>query len=694
MFNWMPSTKKSICLEESEHSGVKLAVRDLIRDFRTVGLSEPQWRTSLAEDASAEQASVLYVGTLGNEPFERLLAEQGVDAGSLTGKKESCRIQSMGIDGRHIAIIGSDHRGTIYGIYEFSKRYLGIDPLHLWTGRQPETIGELKIADCRVEVGASTFGYRGWFLNDEDLLLGWTGEFDTTFANNAFRKHPEYIRALYPIMETALRLKQNLLIPASLLDIMEPIDEEIVRVVTERGLLISQHHIEPVGVMPRRIVKYWADRGDDGALSYSANPEKYEEVWKAYAERWARYDGVIWQLGLRGHGDKPVWEDDPHAPDTDQGRGALISKAIAKQKEIISDAVGHSGFESTATLWMEGMGLLKQGFLTFPEDTIIVQADFGPTQMWGEGFYEVARDPKRKYGVYYHVGFWSCGPHLVQGTSPDKIAKNLTDAIAQGNDAYCIINVANFREMLMGIACASELTWHAESFALREFKDRWAETYFGRDASQDVVDVYDDYFDAFHKLDNNGFAGRMVLLDGMCKRVGIKLMKIIGGEPFTQDRIQNRTIFAFDEAADFVAYYKKATGDSLARFDATYDKAYRVYTKLPNERRPLFLTNMIVQLTIIRALYGWVHKLSLAAEQVMDGRGKDEWPADVKRGIMDSCIQLENACIVRLHAEQVQWANWYRGDVLLNLEQLVELTRELWTTCGCERELGAVAAAK
>lgn len=238
------------------------------------------------------------------------------------------------------------------------------------------------------------------------------------------------------------------------------------------------------------------------------------------------------------------------------------------------------------------------------------------------------------------------------------------------------MNVANFREMLMGIACVSELTWQAEVFALWEFKDRWAETYFGSEAYQDTVEVYDDYFAAFHKLDNNGFDGRMVLLDGMCRRVGFKLMKVIGGEPFTQDTIQNRTIFAFDTEADFVAYYKKATRDSLDRFNTVYDKAYRVYRKLPSERKPLFLTNMIVQLTIIRALYGWVHKLSLAAEQVLDGRGTDEWPSDVKGGIMDACLQLENACIVRLHAEQGEWANWYRGDVLLNLEQLIEMTRE------------------
>ncbi|MBD2869144.1 glycosyl hydrolase 115 family protein [Paenibacillus arenilitoris] len=674
MFYLTQTMTTDIYCDDEERSGVKLAVRDIIRDFRTAGLAEPRYRHAIEQARSCS----IYAGSLENKRFERFLADEGVDVQSIANAVEGYRIQTIGSEGQHIAIIGSDQRGAIYGLYAFSHRYLGIDPLHLWTGKQPEPIRELTISECDIEDSASTFCYRGWFLNDEDLLLGWTGTFDTTFANNAFRKHPEYIRALLPIMETALRLKQNLLIPASLLDIMEPVDEEIVRTVTERGLLISQHHIEPVGVMPKRIVKYWSDRGDESVLSYTAHPEKYEEVWKAYAERWAKYDGVIWQLGLRGHGDKPVWEDDPHAPAGDRERGALISKAIAKQKEIISVALGHRSFESTATLWMEGMGLLKQGFLTFPEDTIIVQADFGPTQMWGEGFYDVVRDAGRSYGVYYHVGFWSCGPHLVQGTHPDKMVKNIKDAIAKGNDTYCILNVANFREMLMGIACVSELAWNAEAFELSEFKKRWASTYFGADAAQDAAAAYDDYFDAFYPLDNDGFQGRMVLLDGMCRRIGIKLMKVIQGEPFKRDRIQNKTIFAFDTASDFVAFYKLATRDSLARFNRTYDKAYRVYRSLPSERKPFFLNNLIVQVTIIRALYAWVHQLCLVAEHVFSGQGEAEWPAQVKQGLMDACVQLENACIVRLHAEQGEWANWYRGDVLLNLEQLIELTRELY----------------
>ena len=36
------------------------------------------------------------------------------------------------------ALAGADMRGTIYAIYQFSQTYLGVDPMYLWTDKQPE----------------------------------------------------------------------------------------------------------------------------------------------------------------------------------------------------------------------------------------------------------------------------------------------------------------------------------------------------------------------------------------------------------------------------------------------------------------------------------------------------------------------------------------------------------------------------
>ena len=70
-----------------------------------------------------------------------------------------------------VILTGSDVRGTIYAIYEFSQRFLGVDPLYWWTDNPPARRDRVTVpADFILEPPSPTFHYRGWFINDEDLL--------------------------------------------------------------------------------------------------------------------------------------------------------------------------------------------------------------------------------------------------------------------------------------------------------------------------------------------------------------------------------------------------------------------------------------------------------------------------------------------------------------------------------------------
>lgn len=52
-------------------------------------------------------------------------------------------------------------------------------------------------------------------------------------------------------------------------------------------------------------------------FSYFINKEKVEEVWKVYANEWTNFPNVIWQIGLRRIGDRPMWLADLNVPQTD-----------------------------------------------------------------------------------------------------------------------------------------------------------------------------------------------------------------------------------------------------------------------------------------------------------------------------------------------------------------------------------------
>lgn len=614
--------------------------------------------------------SYMIVGSLTNERFAKFLQKNNIDVSEIKNRDEHYTIRTFGSENENLLICGSDKRGTMWGIYEFSAKFLGIDPLYFWTDNQPKKREELIISPITIMDGPKTYKFRGWFINDEDLLTGWINRFTPEKGNYFYGNYPT---VLEKILETALRLKQNMIIPCSHLDVDDPVQENIIRIITERGLYISQHHQEPVGVKQGTIERYWREHGVDSSLNYYENPEKYEEVWNYYINKWAQYEDIIWQLGLRGSGDRPVWYNNSNIPDTMEARGNIISSAIAAQAEVLKKVYKGKKFISTSTLWMEGMGLSKEGHLHFPKDTIVVFADFGPNQMWGEGYYTVEREKGREHGVYYHVGFWGCGPHLVQGNSPEKIYYNYRDAVEKGDNCYSVLNVANIREHVLGIECVAEITWNIEGFNLEEFLTRWCQKEFGTYRGNKASLLYKKFYNSFYKMDNTIINGQMLFMDGMTRRVAFKLIKIINGIEFTQEDIQNTKLFDFVSKEEFINYYKDATFEGIRNWKLLYSKAFQVLDLLEEDKKQFFINNLIVQIEIILGLYSWVYYLSLAAEAHLEGKESDVF-SDLVR---EAAFSIEKAAIDRKKAEQGKWVDWYAGDKLVNLQNDIKATLSL-----------------
>ena len=72
---------------------------------------------------------------------------------------------------------GSDLRGAIYAVYTFSEEILGVDPWYFWVDKEPAYRGKIEVhAGYSKAFGPPTFRYRGWFINDEDLLSEYARE--------------------------------------------------------------------------------------------------------------------------------------------------------------------------------------------------------------------------------------------------------------------------------------------------------------------------------------------------------------------------------------------------------------------------------------------------------------------------------------------------------------------------------------
>ena len=110
---------------------------------------------------------------------------------------------------------------------------------------------------------------------------------------------------------------------------------------------------------------------------YSKYPEKFRALWQAGidAQKGMR---VIWNIGFRGQGDKPFWDDDPKY-DTPKKRGELMSALIKEQYDLVKD--NDPNAVCCTNLYDETMELYKDGFLKLPDDIIKIWADTGYGKM-------------------------------------------------------------------------------------------------------------------------------------------------------------------------------------------------------------------------------------------------------------------------------------------------------------------------
>lgn len=570
------------------------------------------------------------------------------------GEAESYRVEVGDI----VSIVGGDELGAVYGIYAFSRRCLGVLPIHALADLFPQTTPQLELAPCCFTSAKRAVRWRGWFLNDEDLLTELRFSGGKRHIDYPFYGDVMHTDVLDMVLEAALRLEMNLIIPASFVDILNPDERKLVDAVCRRGLYVSQHHVEPVGVSYFAADAYMKKQGGEESVSFIANRSRMEEVWHAYIHAWSAYGKqVVWQLGLRGKGDQAVWMADPNAPMTDEARGALITDAIATQHRMIREELGEE-FPSTATLWNEGSALYGKGFLKLPEGTIAIFADFGISQMFGEDFYSMPRLPGKEYGVYYHSAFWSCGPHLCEGCRPEKMVWSMRDAYGLNSLHYAILNVSNVRPVhyaAMVFAEALQDPENADAAAITLALDRQL---FGT-AGEQVNALRTQYYDAFADF------GREAL------RTTANRWQFYyrshEAAPFTENALTD----------GYLAFYCKALlrGVTATQYPAP-EQARPALEE--SERRFTALWQVLGGIDIAKQAYleqflqYQTRHMQLLTRWCLGVMAMREGKEGAKE---EACAALEQLLEARTVLEQGAWKHWHRGDKKINIQLLLDMTK-------------------
>lgn len=580
----------------------------------------------------------------------------------------------VSVEGEKVTIAGSDILGTVFGIYAFATKCLHISPVYRLTDLFPEEQQEWNLAEQRFSSGARPVRFRGWFLNDEDLLTeykisGGHRNIDYPFYQNVMDES-----VLDMILETALRLEINLMIPSSFVDIDNPDEEKLVRAVCQRGMYVSQHHVEPMGVSYFAADNYIKKRGYEGEqVSFINNRKRMEEIWRYYAEKWAKYAGhVVWQLGLRGKADVAVWKSDPNVPLSMEARGGIITDAIQTQYDIIRQTLHTDCFYSTATLWNEGSKLYGMGCLKLPGTTIPIFSDCGLDQMFGEDFYSTQHEAGRKYGIYYHAAFWGLGPHLTEGCNPEKMAYCYREAAKNDNLYYSILNISNVRPVHISAMMNARILQSPLSFEACAELQKLDTELFGEAAKQ-VNEIRRAYYAAFadfgkapimtaseawyfyhHDYGDLPFI-RNPATDGQLTQFG---KYVLCGKPGPN------TGLPYPDGQALQVLQKSA-----GQFRNLYQKAEEAEKRLSDPVRTYFRQFLKYQIRHMQLLTEWcIACMVMTDESVPIQERKD-------RGLF-ACSCLETLLDERKILECGAWQNWHRGEKKVNLSALLALTEQ------------------
>ena len=664
-----------VFVPSGEPECVRLAAEDLINDVKKITGKTPV----IVQRADA--AGIVMVSM--NRPESAALLEKLAPgfADGLKGKWEAYRVENVG---SRLIIAGSDERGTMFGLYAFIEKYLGVDPLYYWASRPPPKRATLAWDTVKLSSGEPTFKFRGWFINDEDLLTEWKDSGGKRQIDYPFYRQVVHRDVMRAVAEALVRSRCNLIIPASFVDIMNPPEEALVQECARRGVFVSQHHVEPLGVSAFSYFNYWKKRGKDLKYSYFSHPVEVREVWRAYAEKWAAYPNVIWQLGLRGIADRPMWMADPNTPQSDADRGRLISEAMATQVKILNEVCPRQPRYLSTTLWAEGSALNQKRLLTIPEGTIIVFADNSPGWKWQQDFYSTPRNPKNTYGVYYHHGLIGSGPHLAQVPSPHKTFECLKTAVEKGAGTYAIVNVSNLREFVLGIDATAKMTWHVDSFNPDAWLAEWVRGRFSK-RQDEITNAYQAYFNAWqiHPEQQVPF-----LMDGQMFGAGNtqlgQIAKKLKSRPSGNNAEVNKAATpvgrdAFWTGLSDMHPRRLDRGETLKRLAAQKDglalalrQAQAAAASLPEHEAAFLRDNLIYQSSIMIQVCEWLEHVEFASDALDRGD---------RAACAASLVQAE-AAFARIPALaegycRGQWADWYRGCKKLNVSATLKRTRDV-----------------
>lgn len=454
----LTGSSDTVFYDSDDWEGVKIAVRNLRQDLKAV--------------TGSDKAPIIVGSVDRNSSAAKKYRKQSKQ---LKGKWEQYLLFT---DNGKLVILGSDKRGTIYGIYELSRQ-IGVSPWY-WMADAPIVQHD----DIFIDSGTYTDGepkvkYRGIFINDEwPSFGGW--------CNNQFGGVNS--KAYARIFELMLRLKANYFWPAMWSSAFNEDDPLSPIVANDMGIVMGTSHHEP---MMRSQKEYTVRRDEVGPWNYEQNPERLDKFFTEGIENAKDHDNII-TIGMRGEGDVAMGNGD------DAENIKTLGKVVESQRRIIEKVTGKKASD-VPQLWAiftEVQRYYDAGF-TVPDDVTLLFCDNNWGYIRRKGT-EAERARKGGLGLYYHIdmngGPWN--DRWVNTTTVPKLREQLNLAYRSGIDRIWLINVGDLKPKEMPISFIMDYAWNPDAYqpgSEQQWLENFTASIFGEKYAAETADIIARY---------------------------------------------------------------------------------------------------------------------------------------------------------------------------------------------------------
>jgi hypothetical protein len=426
----------------------------------------------------------LYIGTIGTgSQAEQYISKEDIE--TLSGQREGFLMQ---VKGSKLIILGSDKRGTAYGIMELSRQ-MGVSPWEWWADAEVAELDKLVLRKGFRRAHAPSVKHRGIFLNDEGWGLNpWS----------SMTYEPSDVKGLIGpktharIFELLLRLRANTMWPAmhdyTVAFYLAPGNKEMA---DKYGIYIGTSHCEP---MLRNTNAEWKSAGT-GVFDFVNNRENVLKFWEERVRELAGSDN-IYTLGIRGVHDSKML-----GANTLQEQKEALDLVLASQREMIARMV-NPDVEKVSQVFIpykEVLDVYRMG-LKVPEDVTLMWTDdnYGYIRHFPDS---TERARKGGSGVYNHLSYWG-RPHdylWLPTNHPALVYTQQKLAYDKGSREIWIANVGDIKPAEYLLELFLDMAWDIDAIenneaGLEKHLRKFLTREFGAEIAPELVEVMNEYY--------------------------------------------------------------------------------------------------------------------------------------------------------------------------------------------------------